>query len=211
MKFKRALALGMVLLCAAGCGRVAAGPSSTAVSSESSAAPVESDPEPKEVPNYYVEDTMDGIQDKEPVERLCWYLLGNLTIKEYCRIEVQKDWSISPERTPNYYTVEILAADKAPIDALLQNYDGPWAPIYFEEVPYSLLDLKRADADLKTFLEEHPEIEVMSYSSDFDKFLSVEAEVVELTDELTSFVENYPIQDIYCIMKYVPEEDWNPD
>ncbi len=37
------------------------------------------------------------------------------------------------------------------------------------------------------------------------------AEVVEIDDELTAFVENYPIQDIFEISRFVPEEDINPD
>ena len=160
--------------------------------------PPQTEPAPKQVPNYYVEDLDDDIEDQSAVDALYWYLYGNLAPKDYTRIVLYKG------------LVSLDAMEKAPIDALLQDYDGPWAPIYFSQASFSRVDLMQAEAAIKTFFQEHPGSQLKRLNV-FENGTMVYVEVVEITDELIAFVESYPIQGIFEISKFVPEEDFNPD
>lgn len=208
MQLKRILAAGAVLLCVAGCSRVPAGPSSVTAPAENVSTPAsESAPAPKDVSNHYVEDASDGISDQEAVNALCIYLWGNLRPKDYCYIGVESGGK-DPSTGERIWAVEVYAPDKAPFDTLLQDYDGPWAPVHFNQSPRTFLDLAQAQTDMQVFLEQHPEIEVTLFSlAQNDQVIFLE--VAEMTDELTAFVENYPVKDIFKIHK--PPFDVNPD
>lgn len=174
---------------------------------ESAATPDE--PAPKEIPNYYVEEVEDGIKDLSAVESLYWYLWGNLTPKDYRYIGTFTAVELSPERT-ECYCVEICASDKSYIDSLLKDYDGPWAPLVFHHTPVSLFDHAYAEIEMKRFLEAHPEIEVKDIvEGDYNDMWWLYA--VEPYDELQAFIDNYPIQGVFGVSRFVPEEEWNPD
>ncbi len=201
MQLKRILAAGAVLLCVAGCSRVPAGPSSVTAPAENVSTPAsESAPAPKDVSNFYTDDIDYETDDQAAVEALYWYLYSNLAPKDYTSIVLYRG------------QVDLKAMEKAPIDTLLRDYDGPWAPIYFRQTTFSRVDLMQAKAAIKALYQGRPGgpqlMRLDIYEGGEPKVL---AEVVEIDDELTAFVENYPIQDIFEISRFVPEEDINPD
>lgn len=166
-----------------------------------------SDPEPevKDVSHYYIEETsLDGIEDEEPVETLCQYLLENLTPKEYGVIDTYAEIKspYDPENIEVLRSVRVIAPNKAPIDEVLQQYDGPYAPIFFYQNKNTLSNMTQARKDVQAFLAEHPEIEVTAFGEAWPQLVAVWVE--EFSDELTSFVENYPIKGIYKIIKDSP-------
>ena len=52
--------------------------------------------------------------------------------------------------------VDLNAMEKAPIDVLLRDYDGPWAPIYFRQTSFSRVDLMQAKNAIKTLYQGRP-------------------------------------------------------
>lgn len=186
---------------------VCALPLENASAPESQSAPSESapDPEPTGVSRWYIEDTsLDGIEDEGPVEALSKYLLENLTPKEYGIVDPYGDIdsSLWPGETKWIHSVRVVAPDRAPIDALLENYEGPYAPVWFYQNERTLSDLTQAEKDVKSFLAKHPEIKVMGMGGSWPQMVFIEVE--ELSDELTAFAEDYPVKDIYDIVKYSP-------
>lgn len=188
---------------------VCALPLENASAPESQSAPSESapdpDPEPTGISRWYIEDTsLDGIEDEGPVEALSKYLLENLTPKEYGIVDPYGDIdsSLWPGETKWIHSVRVVAPDRAPIDALLENYEGPYAPVWFYQNERTLSDLTQAEKDVKSFLAKHPEIKVMGMGGSWPQMVFIEVE--ELSDELTAFAEDYPVKDIYDIVKYSP-------
>lgn len=152
----------------------------------------EPEPEPKDVSHYFVEGDADGIEDQEAAENLYWYLKGNLTPKEYCYIHLSdraKD-PFSSDDTRLYF-LYLQGMDRAPVEALLRDYDGPWAPIWYEETDRTLYDLMQAEEYVKPFL---------SRQMDFDVAVAVIQEgfvyviVDEVTPELTAYLADFPIR-----------------
>lgn len=205
MKIKLIALLTVLLLLLTACA-------APAPESESAPPPENlSDPEPIDVSHYYIEDPeREGIEDREAMEDLYWYLWGNLSPKDYSSIHTWWEWK-DDAHEDHVYSVLFNGPDKAPIDALLRDYDGPYAPVWFNENPRTLFDLKRAEEDIRVFFEEHPETEMVDIDSREWEIMCNMVTVMEITDELTAFVENYPVKDIYEIMEYIPEEMINPD
>lgn len=169
-------------------------------------------PEPVELPNYYIESSTDGILDEEAAQTLCKYLWSSLAPKDYCGIDVLADIANRDPETGEMtwcYAVEVFAQDKAPIDKLLQDYHGPWAPVYFVPAAFSRVDLVQAEVDMNDFLDEHPDIRVAAVNR-ADGDMVVYVETIEPSDELTAFVEEYPVQGVYNVFEYFTT-DLNPD
>lgn len=172
--------------------------------SESSSVPsssVSSAPEK----DYFITEAEQGILDRKAVEELYRYLWGNLTPKQYCQILAD---------STNYrYRVLLIAPDKGVVEALLEDYTGPWAPVLYRHIPYTLADMVQAEADMWDFIKSHPG------TPDVD--IVVGEEWVEVTDQsndpnadysgLRSFAENYPFPDIYLILDYDDTHPTNPD
>ena len=193
MQLKRTLAAGIILLCAVGCSCTPVEPFSVSAPPENVSIPAQSIPAPKDVSDYYTEDI------DYRIDALYWYLYSNLAPKDYTSIALYKG------------QVGLDAMEKTPINALLQDYDGPWAPIYFGQTSFSRVDLMQAKAAIETLYEGSQGTQLRRlyvYEGGEPKVL---VEVVEIDDELNAFVESYPIQDIFEISKFVPEEDINPD
>lgn len=189
------LAMLLALLLLTACAAPAPESESTPPSSESA-----SDPEPEvmDVSHYYVEGDQEGAEDEEAVKALYWYLWNNLRPSEYTWIRIDGSF-YDPEKVQQHW-VTLTAPDKAPVDALLQDYDGPWAAIHFEQNDITLYDQERAYDDLQVFLDEHPEIRLDGgeiAKSVGRLVLSAE----EISDDLTAFAENYPVKGVYLIIK----------
>lgn len=200
MQLKRTLTTGIILLCVVGCSRMPIEPSSVPVSPEGVYIPAQSVPSPKDVSNYYTEDINYSIDDQEAVEALYWYLYRNLAPKDYTKIALYKG------------QITLDAMEKTPIDTLLLDYDGPWAPIFFRQASFSLVDLMQAKAAIEALYQGRSGVpQLMQLYINKSGEPKVHVEVVEIDDELIAFVENYPIQDIFEISKFIPEEDLNPD
>lgn len=155
--------------------------------------------------DYFITEEELGILDSKPVEELYRYLWGNLTPKQYCQILAD---------STNYrYRVLLIAPDKGVVEALLEDYTGPWAPVLYRHIPYTLADMVQAEADMWDFIKSHPG------TPDVD--IVVGEEWVEVTDQsndpnadysgLRSFAENYPFPDIYLILDYDDTHPTNPD
>jgi len=145
--------------------------------------------------NYFISDRhSEGIADYDAIESLCSFLLENLTSEQYCAISIYPGTS-SPIKT---YVVLLLAPDRTVVDNLLCTYSGSWAPVLFEQSRFSLSELTQAEDDLNQFLEEHSEITVVRIEREPLED-SIGILVREPFDELTSFVENYPLKDIFWI------------
>lgn len=157
----------------------------------------ELEPEAKDVSHYYVEGDQEGAEDEEAVKALYWYLWNNLRPSEYTWIRIDGSF-YDPEKVQQYW-VTLTAPDKAPVDALLQNYDGLWAAIHFEQNDITLYDQERADDDLRVFLDEHPEIRLDGEIGNAVGKLVLYVE--EMNDDLTAFIENYPVKGVYQIIK----------
>lgn len=198
MHLKRTLGVVIIFLCAVGCSSMPAEPSPITVPSENIPFPAQTAPTPKDVSNYYVDDLDDDTEDQDAVDALYWYLYGNLAPKDYTAIALYKG------------QVALKAMEKAPVDALLQDYNGPWAPIYFCQTSFSRVDLMQAKNAIETLYQVHPGRQLRRLNI-YEGESKVQVEVVSIDDELIEFVENYPIQDIFEVSKFVPEEDLNPD
>lgn len=148
-----------------------------------------------------------GLTDPAPAEQLSQYFLDHLSSDQYLLIECDDYYDIGEGESR--YHVFIWAENIEPFQNLLDSYDGPWTPILFGEVPYSLNDLMKAEADMKAFLEEHPEITYEEMGTTRD-IVYVDW-VKDGYEELQQFVDGYPSPELFSITKYVPEEMWNPD
>ena len=212
MKYYLCVLCAAILLVFASCSPASKGPDvstppTESVSSSQPESNTEAVTDVKDISNYYIEEGMSGISDQEAVKALCLYLWGNLKPKDYCFINVASGGK-DPSTGERTYLVEVYASDKAPVDTLLQDYDGPWAPVNFNQISHSFLDVAQAQVDMRVFLEKHSEIEVTHFSRSEDN-LVVFLEVVEITDELANFAENYSVKDVYKI--YEPQLGLNPD
>ena len=155
--------------------------------------------------DYFITEEALGILDPKPVEALYRYLWENLTPKQYCYI--------SSSKMDGRYRVLLFAPDKAAVETLLEEYTGPWAPVLHRYVPFTWADKVQAEADMRHFIENHPETP--------DVEIVVSSEWVEVTDQsndpnadysgLRSFAENYPFPDIYLILDYDDTHPTNPD
>lgn len=183
--------------------------------SESASPPLESasDPEPVDVSHYYIQDpAKEGIEDKAAAEALCWYLRGNLSPKDYSSVHDTLEVKYGDETHENHvYYVDVYGPSRDPFDAMLRDYDGPFAPIAFHPLERTLLDLWRAEDDWDDFLLHHMDVGPRGFFTNDWDHMRHSITVEEITDELTAFVENYPVKDIYEIVEYVPWEMLNPD
>lgn len=181
----------------------------------SSAPPPESasDPEPVDVSHYYIEDpSREGVEDREAAKELCWYLRGNLSPKDYSSAHDMLEVKYGDETHENHvYYVDVYGPSRDPIDAMLREYDGTYAPVWFHPLERTLLDLWRAEDDWEDFLLHHMEVGPRGVHTNDWEFMCHTIIVEEITDELTTFVENYPVKDIFEIEEYVPWEMMNPD
>jgi hypothetical protein len=156
--------------------------------------------------DYFVTDRRtDGITDREAVEALCNFLLENLSLDQYCAVSVYPG-ATHPVKT---YVVLLFAPDKTVAEKILEDYSGPWAPVLYENCRFSLAELTQAEADIRRFIEDHPEIIVENITRDpFED--SVKILVRQPFEELTGFVEKYPMKSIF----WISEQDIrlsNPD
>lgn len=209
MKIRLIALLAALLLLLAACAAPAPESKSAPVPSESAADP---EPEVEDVSHYYIEDPeKEGIEDKEAAKALCWYLRGNLSPKDYSSVHDTLEVKYGDETHENHvYYVDVYGPSKAPIDAMLRDYDGPYAPIYFHQLERTLLDLWRAEDDWEDFWIHHTEeIGFRGFYTNDWEFMCHSITVEEVTDELTAFVENYPVKDIFEIDQYRGEP--NPD
>lgn len=205
MKTKLLAALLALLLLLTACAAPA--PEGDGAPPESGSDP---DPEPVEVSHYYIEDPeREGIEDREAAKDLCWYLRGNLSPKDYSSVHDTLEVKYGDETHENHvYYVDVYGPSKEPIDALLQEYDGPYAPICFHPLERTLLDLWRAEDDWEDFWIHH-EVDLRGFYTNDWEFMCHSITVTEITEELTAFVENYPVKDIFHIEQYLGEP--NPD
>lgn len=156
-----------------------------------------------------------GLSDPAPAEQLCAYFLEHLTPDDYvlieCHHELTWGWEPTGETETIDYYISILAEDKEPFQKLLDSYHGPWTPVVFQQESFSLSDLMEAQAEVKAFLEAHPEIvyDDLRIAGDY---VAVEW-VREGYEQLREFTESYnDSHDVYVFAeKFVPEEMLNPD
>lgn len=156
--------------------------------------------------DYFVTDRRtDGITDREAVEALCNFLLENLSFDQYCAVSVYPG-ATHPVKT---YVVLLFAPDKTVAEKTLADYSGPWAPVLYENCRFSLAELTQAEADIRCFIEDHPEIIVENITrGPFED--SIKILVRQPFEELTDFVEKYPMESIF----WISEQDirlFNPD
>lgn len=156
--------------------------------------------------NYFVEKVEDnGIEDREAVDALYWYLYENLTPSQYLGVAVSHS-ALYPIET---YLVYFSGPDKAPAEKLLETYTGSWAPVYFEVSHFTQAEMMRAETDAKYFLKMHPEIvNALVIREDLEDSILLLAR--KPSDDLEKFVENYPLKDIFWISVEDPDL-LNPD
>ena len=208
MKTKLLAALLALLLLLTACA--ASAPDGDGAPPESGSDP---DPEPVDVSHYYIEDPeREGVEDREAAKDLCLYLRGNLLPKDYSSVHHTLEVKYGDETHENHvYYVDVYGPSKEPIDALLREYDGPYAPIWFHPMERTLFDLWRAEDDWEDFLRGHWEVGSRGLHTNDWEFICHTIVVENITDELTAFVENYPVKDIFWVEEYVPWEMENPD
>lgn len=156
--------------------------------------------------DFFVAEIRDnGIEDREAVDALYWYLYENLTPSQYLGVDVFHS-ALYPIET---YLVYFSGPDKVPAEKLLETYTGPWAPVYFEVSHFTQAELMRAEADAKYFLKMHPEIvNALVIREDLEDSILLLAR--KPSDDLEKFVENYPLKDIFWISVEDPDL-LNPD
>lgn len=122
-----------------------------------------------------------------------------------------------------YYCDEDDALEENPVpttivrcSVVMKKSDAGWRidrfddPIYLEEENENGPDLAQAEADMRTFLKAHPNVYVTFFErSDTDETIYIQLMFPD--KDLTSFVEQYPMQDVYTISLYPKEDGINPD
>lgn len=131
--------------------------------------------------------------------------MENLSFDQYCAVSVYPG-ATHPVKT---YVVLLFAPDKTVAEKTLADYSGPWAPVLYENCRFSLAELTQAEADIRCFIEDHPEIIVENITrGPFED--SIKILVRQPFEELTDFVEKYPMESIF----WISEQDirlFNPD
>lgn len=179
----------------------APGPSSSEPEPEPESAPEESSV-PEEDETFFEEvppDPGTGLveeYDREAlrikVEAMTSYLEENLDPGDYSEI-----WG---SYGPDGCRIEIPTPSLDAVKSVVEKYTGEPVTVEYFNAEFSKKQMEQSKDDLKRFLEEHPEIEVLGWRSQLGLFSGWIINLKESNDTVTQFVNTYPIPDIYEVV-----------